>query len=111
MGIPSVLTLPLRCQKCGNEIVCWIQFNFGARVEATYRIGSPIEWRGPDDFGRAGLKRVGVAGIGSNCPECNEQPAGTSEFNIIVEQDTIVKAEPFHSIREPSGADYTVMEE
>ena len=110
MGLPNELTLPMKCESCGKEIVCWIQFNFGARIETPYVIGSRIDWNGPNAVGQVGLKRVEVPGIGCSCPGCYEQPAGTSEFNIIVENDTIMKAEPFHGTREFMGADYTVLE-
>jgi hypothetical protein len=107
MSAFNMVTAAAPCPSCGQIAEFEVQFKYGDTWQHLYRIGDRLRWGG-NDIGSPGHMRVLVEGIGGPCPHCGTD---NMDFDLVVQNDAVVRLEPVRGERSISGPEGFVVVE
>ena len=105
MSAFNTLLAEVECSICHQKYEARVQFKFGDTWQHEYHIGEKIKWGG-NDIGNPNISKVKAYGVLeiNQCPICGKVN-GYNEFDIIIENDRIIKINPLSNIKDYSKED------
>lgn len=107
MSAFNVLSARATCPNCNHRVDFEVQFKYGDTWQHSYRLGDTVRWGG-NQIGVPGRRKVLVEGVGGPCPDCGKD---CIDFDLLIENDKLVRVESVRGIRKDLGREgFVVLE-